>query len=173
MKDVHVLVLSFGKKSTIKICKFLENNKINYTIVYPKDDIPDVNLYTHAILSGGPKHVYQKDYYPLPPYIIKSNIPVLGICYGMQLIAKTFGGYVNKMSNKEIGCVLVNGKLKWMNRNDNVVSLPKKFVVVETTENGHIASFTDGCKWWAVQYHPESTNCPDYKTFYNFLGIQF
>lgn len=168
---MYVLVLSFGEKSTVKICNFLRNNKINYTVIYPNEHLPDVNLYTHAILSGGPRHVYNENYYKLPPDIVNSNIPVLGICYGMQLIAHTYGGYVNKMSKKEVGCVLVDGHLKWMNRHDNVVSLPKKFVVVERTNKGHIASFTDGTKWWAVQYHPESTVCPDYKTFYNFLGI--
>lgn len=177
----HVLValVAFGKLSTENIANTLDKLHVPYIIVLPYE-VPTFHP-THIILSGGPKHVYESDHYPLPEWVINSDVPVLGICYGMQLIAHTFGGLVIRMDQKEVGPVEITElicsmgslqqitKCRWMHRYDQVISLPKMFNVTAVTQNNHIAAFTDGRKWWAVQYHPESPKYPTKRLFKRFL----
>lgn len=175
MSDYLVIIVNFGDLSTKQIADMLDRLFVKYKILLP-DEIP-LFEYTHIILSGGPKHVYDEDHYPLAKWIINSDIPVLGICYGMQLIAKTFGGIVVKMKEKEEGPIqiteIVNKKqiiyYQWMNRYDRVISLPKNFIVTAVTNKQHIAGFTDNKKWWAVQYHPEAKCCQNIDIFQKFI----
>lgn len=177
MSNALVAIVVFGKKSTTLLARLLSRNNIDYGIVYPGENPRFVP--THIILSGGPKHVYEKDHYPMPRWVIDSDAPVLGICYGMQLIAKTFGGSVHKMQNRETGSVLVTEiidniqvtKFRWMNRHDQVTWIPSNFTITGVTQKNHIACFTDYEKWWAVQYHPESTSNEDFSVIQNFLNV--
>jgi len=169
-----VIVVCFGEKSTRLISECLNELKLDNVILMP-EQIPDFE-FTHVILSGGPKHVYE-DSYLLPKWIIENNKPVLGICYGMQLIAKTFNGIVVPRKEIEIGLVLVEKvedknvrDMKWMNRLDEVVSIPDNFCITERTVEGAIASFTDYKKWWSVQYHPESQKYRDLSIFSSFIN---
>lgn len=175
--DLLVAVVIFGKTSSINIIDLLINLHIKFIILAPGDK-PYI-LPTHIILSGGPKHVYENDHYPLDLWIIQNKIPVLGICYGMQLIAHTFGGKVSRMKEKEEGLIpvteYINGmvvkNLRWMYRFDNVDQLPIFFTITGVTDKNQIASFTDNSKWWAVQYHPESIYCKDYSVITRFLLV--
>lgn len=175
MSDHCVIIINYGDLSTKQIVSVLEKMRVKYKIL-SHDEIPNVE-YTHIILSGGPKHVYNPDHYPLAKWIIKSNKPVLGICYGMQLIAKTFGGIVVRMKEKEEGPIeiteMFGGKqlveYRWMNRYDTVISLSSQFIITAVTNNNHIAGFTDGKKWWAVQYHPEAKCCKHLALFQKFI----
>lgn len=172
-----VALIAFGRTSAEKIIRSLNLLKVDYKIILP-DEIPTFQP-THIILSGGPKHVYEADHYYLPKWIIESKCPVLGICYGMQLIAHTFGGTVIRMPQKEEGPVevteIINNVqatyVRWMNRYDQVTSVTNNFNITGVTNNNHIASFTDHKKWWAVQYHPESSKHGDLNVFRRFLGI--
>lgn len=173
---VLIAIISFGDTSTKRLCDILAYYSIDF-FVLRHHDIP-MMVPSHIILSGGPKHVYEDDHYPLPFWVIQSNIPVLGICYGMQLIAQTFGGKVVKMDEQEIGLTpvteLIDGyfvtNYRWMYRYDNVVILPNKFTITGITHGGNIASFTDSVKWWAVQYHPESPHALDVSIILNFIS---
>ena len=170
-----VALVAFGSKSCGKISRALNRLNVSYKIVFPYE-IPTFQP-THIILSGGPKHVYEIDHYPMPQWVLDSNKPVLGICYGMQLIAKTFGGTVIRMNEKEEGpvCVteIINGhqmmNTRWMNRYDQVVSIPRIFNITGVTDKNHIASFTNNIRWWAVQYHPEAFKHGDLTVFKRFL----
>lgn len=162
---MFVLIINYGQESVTKISNVLTVLQVSHLIL-------DYNIlpnqpFTHIILSGGPKHVYEADHYPLADWIIYCKQPVLAICYGMQLVAHTFGGTVIRMKELEYGLVLVNNKLRCMNRYDQVIDSP--FEVTEWTNKGHIAAFTDHEKFWAVQYHPESYKYRDYSIFINFF----
>jgi GMP synthase (glutamine-hydrolysing) len=165
-----VLIINYGTLSTSNICSILSSLHFNYFVISPYE-IPS-QPFTHIILSGSPHSVYMLNSPKLPRWIISSNCPVLGICYGMQLIAYTFGGKVGRMMETEKGIVrLTSGKKVWMNRNDIVLTIPSYFTIKEKTEKGHVAEFIGG-KWWAVQYHPESPNAPDRELFLNFINAK-
>lgn len=176
MSSCKVALISFGTTSTERISRALNKLDIDYRIVLPHE-MPSFNP-THIILSGGPKHVYDTNY-SMSKWILDSDIPVLGICYGMQLIAHTFGGIIMKMAEKEEGPVeiteMINGHQiignRWMNRYDKVFSVSDNFTITGVTSRNHIASFTDYKKWWAIQYHPESPKHGDLNVFCRFLNI--
>lgn len=184
-RKLLVALVVFGVKSSEKICHALNILDIDYRLLLPQE-VPSFTP-THIILSGGPKHVYSSDHYPLPQWVIDSKCPVLGICYGMQIIAHTFGGKVTRMEEKEEGPIEVTEiidmsckgrkdkilvqetNIRWMNRYDRVVSVPNIFNVTGVTSKNHIAAFTDNKKWWTVQYHPESLKHGDLKVLKRFL----
>jgi GMP synthase (glutamine-hydrolysing) len=173
--NIFVIIVAFDSYSATNISRVLHRKDVEHRIVFPHE-IPKMG-YSHIILSGSKKHVYDSNSYKMPEWVLFSSCPVLGICYGMQLIAHTFGGSVIAMEEQEKGPVavteMVDGicstHLKWMNRVDRVVSLPSKFDVTGITDNEHIAAFTDHVKWFAVQYHPEQLNYLDLETFDRFL----
>lgn len=174
-----VAIVSFGGVSTQSISCALYRLGFEYKIVLPYE-VPTFQP-THVILSGGDKHVYDIDHYPMPEWVINCNCPVLGICYGMQLIAHTFGGNVVRMDKKEKGPVNVtefmmrsnvirqDTDVRWMNRNDRVVKVPEGFDIIAVTDHDHIAGITDHNRWWGVQYHPEARHHGNLSLFKRFL----
>jgi len=177
MSSHLVALITFGEVSSAGISRVLTRLGVEYRIVLP-NETPNFKP-THIILSGGPKHVYDLNYSSLPQWILDIKCPVLGICYGMQLIAKTFGGTITRMKEKEEGPVNVTEfidnvqltHIRWMNRYDQVTSIPNMFSITGVTDKNHIAAFTDYNKWWAIQYHPESSKYLDISVFKRFLAI--
>ena len=178
MPTYLVALVMFGKTSSQRISRMLNRLRIDYRIVLPHET-PSFQP-SHIILSGSPKHVYEADHYPMPQWVLESASPVLGICYGMQLIAHTFGGTVGRMPILEKGGVEVTEIInktqfsytRWMNRYDQVISVPSPFHITGVTHRNHIAAFTDHNRWWAVQYHPESLRYSDTDVFRRFLQIK-
>lgn len=120
------------------------------------------------ILSGGPKSVYEENSFTCDEEIFKLNIPILGICYGMQYIAYKFGGNVQTLNNKEFGkqeistveSTLFAGSPKkqnvWMSHGDQVTSLPEDFKVIASSETTDICAFENKkLGLYGVQFHPE------------------
>lgn len=121
------------------------------------------------ILSGGARSVYEKDAPKFDKKILNLNLPILGICYGHQLIAHLMGGKVLSGKSGEYGLMKLSikngtgilarlGKSKnvWMNHRDIVVQLPKSFAPVASTEHSKIAAFANkNRKIFGVQFHPE------------------
>lgn len=120
------------------------------------------------ILSGGPKSVYEENSFTCDEEIFKLNIPILGICYGMQYIAYKFGGNVQTLNNKEFGkqeistveSTLFAGSPKkqnvWMSHGDQVTSLPEDFKVIASSETTNICAFeNEKLGLYGVQFHPE------------------
>lgn len=176
-KNTLVAIISYGTYSADRICLMLNRLHVPYKVLEPTD-VPKFKP-THIILSGGDYHVYDKDAPTLPEWVINSDIPVLAICYGMQLVAHTFGGIVIRMPEKEEGGVEVTeiidnihcNNYRWMNRYDLVTSVPECFTIIGVTNKNHIAAFTDGHKWFAIQYHPEAKKYEDSSVFKRFLGL--
>ncbi|PZE20836.1 glutamine-hydrolyzing GMP synthase [Paenibacillus xerothermodurans] len=121
------------------------------------------------VFSGGPASVYGEDSPHVDPAIYDLGIPILGICYGMQLMAHQLQGKVEKASKREYGkadvdfaehCQLVHGlgqqQTVWMSHGDHVVGLPAGFVVDASTEHAPVAAMSHPEKnMFAVQFHPE------------------
>lgn len=121
------------------------------------------------ILSGGPQSVYMKNAYSLAELILGLKVPILGICYGLQLLSHHFKGSVKGGKTREFGktkiCLtsksgILNGIPKeltvWMSHNDHIKKLPSGFKATSKSENGLISSF-EAVKEriYGVQFHPE------------------
>lgn len=137
------------------------------------------------ILTGGPKSVYASDAFPLPKIVLEKGLPILGICYGLQLLTYTLGGKVEPLENAEYGNALVTIKdsssllLKgipssfhvFMSHKDCVTRLPAGFKVTANTKYTPVAvSENKDKKIYGVQFHPEVNNTEYGKQiFKNFL----
>lgn len=127
------------------------------------------------ILSGGPASVYADDAYRIDPEILDLGIPVLGICYGHQLIADALGGEVAHTGEAEYGdtkferhgsSILLDSwpdsQQVWMSHGDQVVAAPDGFVATGTTDGAAIAAMEDASrKVYGVQFHPEVAHTPN------------
>ena len=126
------------------------------------------------ILSGGPASVSDKKSPKIEKEILKLNIPLLGICYGAQLLCKILGGTILKSKNREFGGARLEFKKKspltnkinflgknnqvWMSHSDVITKLPVNFEIVSQTQNNVNAIFQNiKMKIFGVQFHPEVT----------------
>ena len=126
------------------------------------------------ILSGGPASVYEPGSPQLDPAILELGVPVLGICYGFQTIAKTLGGVVDKTGIREYGAtdmsVKTGGEILdgqpaaqtvWMSHGDQVTQAPAGFEVLASTATTPVAAFASHArKIYGVQWHPEVKHSP-------------
>jgi GMP synthase (glutamine-hydrolysing) len=181
-----VLILDFGSQYTQLIARRVRECGV-YSEIQPFN-IPFERIESlqpaAIILSGGPSSVYDYDA-PLPDDgIFSLNIPILGICYGLQVIAHNYGGEVDRSANREYGRVeltvkkgspLLGGNHEpltvWMSHGDALKSLPDNFEVLATTPNSPICAIGNvEKKIYGVQFHPEVVHTPDGKEIiYNFL----
>ncbi|MCM8765817.1 MAG: glutamine-hydrolyzing GMP synthase, partial [Candidatus Omnitrophica bacterium] len=169
-----IVILDFGSQYTQLIARRIRENHV-FSKILPYN-IPAKEIKSIApkgiILSGGPASVSQKGS-PLPDKnIFKLGIPILGICYGMQVIAKCFGGRVKPAKQREYGRTEVfiddlqnlfyqlPGNLTcWMSHGDYVNKVPKGFKVIAHTLNNIIAGIAlPQRRIYAVQFHPEVTH---------------
>lgn len=121
------------------------------------------------ILSGGPMSVYEEGA-PIPSFdVFDLGVPVLGVCYGLQLIARSFGGQVDKAAKREFGRAhlqidahdglfanLNNGTQVWMSHGDSLTQLPENFDIIAHTDNAPICAIKHHDRpVFGVQFHPE------------------
>jgi GMP synthase (glutamine-hydrolysing) len=186
MQTEKILVLDFGSQYTQLIARRVRESKVYSEILpynVPIEKIREFNP-RGVILSGGPSSVYDKNA-PIPdPGIFDLGVPVLGICYGMQLMAHMLGGRVAKARKREYGrAELVIDKktalfagipkktVVWMSHGDRIEKYPKNFLPVAYTENSPVAVMADKTrKFYALQFHPEVAHTPlGTKILRNFL----
>jgi len=172
-----VAVVCYGKESTKQICHILNQLQTPYRIILPHEPLDFCP--THVILSGGPTRINgnnQKLF--LPEWVTKCSARVLGICYGMLLIAQVFGGTIKSFEKIEYGLNEVIEhindheiiKKRWLNRLECVTELPQNFQETGRCASG-ITSFTDHNKWWGIHYHPEIYEHQDKGVFRRFLTV--
>lgn len=166
-----ILILDFGSQYTQLIARRIREVSV-YSEIHP-NNFPYENILkikpVGIILSGGPMSVYEDDSHSVDKRIFESGIPVLGVCYGIQLISKIFGGKVEPAVNREYGktifnvlneSVLLNGikaiSNVWMSHGDIISEAPENFIVTGRTEDTPVASFElHEKKIYGLQFHPE------------------
>lgn len=175
MKHDMILVLDFGGQYCHLIARRIRENSV-YSEIIPCDITPsqlagmqEEHNVRGIILSGGPSSIYEKDAPQLDVKILDSGLPVLGICYGHQLLAHRLRGRVVKAKRKEFGIAsakvsggsaLLKGlsprEQVWMSHGDTVLNPPEGSTVIATTDNCPVAAFQDEKrKIYGVQWHPE------------------
>jgi GMP synthase (glutamine-hydrolysing) len=166
MQERGFIILDFGSQFTQLIARrlrelgyFSEIHAFNF----PLEKIKEKNPYG-IILSGGPNSVYEAASPRRDVAELLALAPILGICYGMQLIAYQLGGKVERSSHREYGLNRVRwseamglvpaDQAVWMSHGDVVLEAPPEFSVVAVSESGHPAAMK-GPRAWALQFHPE------------------
>ncbi|HEO98057.1 MAG TPA: glutamine-hydrolyzing GMP synthase [Epsilonproteobacteria bacterium] len=170
-KEVPIVVLDFGSQYTQLIARKLREAGVYTEVVPYHESIEEIKARKPQgiILSGGPASVYAEDAYKPDDAIWDLGLPMLGICYGMQLITQHFGGEVVAADHHEYGkarlkieeeCGIFNGisdnEVVWMSHGDKAERIPEGFKVIGTSENSPYAAIADEKRnIYAFQYHPE------------------
>ena len=172
-----ILIVDFGSQFTQLIARRIRELGIFSEIVsHKKIRVKDINQSIKGIiLSGGPLNVYQISKYTFNKKILDLNIPILGICFGHQILSKLNGGRVKQSKHREFGLANIyrknnslltnnfftNKKFKrvWMSHADQVSKLPKNFKVIASSDNSKFAIIENKIrKFYGVQFHPEVTH---------------
>ncbi|MBL1212089.1 MAG: glutamine-hydrolyzing GMP synthase [Ignavibacteriae bacterium] len=166
-----ILIIDFGSQYTQLIARRIRESNV-YSEVHPHtfsfDEIKEFDP-AGIILSGGPMSIYDKDAHSINSEIFQLGIPVLGICYGLQLIASEFGGRVEPAISKEYGKasleILIptelfnnvkNNSTVWMSHGDYITKTPEGFEVTAQTENSPVCAISNSSKQiYGLQFHPE------------------
>ena len=173
----QIVILDFGSQYTQVIARRVRECKVYSTIArydMPADELARLRP-SGIILSGGPSSVYAADA-PMPDRgLFKLGIPILGICYGLQVLAQFLGGKVERGLKREYGkgtltirdswCPLLlglPGTLQvWNSHGDKLTKLPKSFKSVATTDNSDYAVIEDRARrFYGLQFHPEVAHTP-------------
>ena len=185
MKHQTVLVIDFGGQYNQLIVRRVRDQKVYAELIPAESALEKISACDPIgiIFTGGPSSVFAEDAPSVPKKIFSLGIPILGICYGMQLSAHLNGGQVVHAPLREYGrqkinyddSVLFEGVKKenfcWMSHTDQVVSLPEGFRVTAKTDTCAVAAYE--CpekKLYAVQFHPEVVHTAEGNTIlHNFL----
>lgn len=164
-----IAILDFGSQYAQLIARKLRESQV-YCELFPWDASQAEVQAIHPkgyILSGGPASVYASDAPSLPIYVLESRLPILGICYGMQVLAHALGGQVAASQEREFGQadvevihsnpLLTEGLYSvWMSHGDRIELMPKGFVALARSDNSPIAVMGDLSRnYYGVQFHPE------------------
>ena len=177
-----ILILDFGSQYTQLIARRVRELNV-YCEILPYDvDIKRIEELSpiSIILSGGPNSVYEDETPKAPDVIFKMGLPILGICYGMQVMTSQLGGKVETSDKREFGYAEIRAQghsplLKdiqdktnkdghglldvWMSHGDKVMSLPENFKIIASNESTPIAAIADEERnFYGVQFHPEVTH---------------
>ncbi len=174
----RILILDFGSQYTQLIARrvreshvYCEIHPFNISLKAIRDFQPK-----GIILSGGPSSVHDPDAPLSDPGIFQLGVPVLGICYGMQIMTQQLGGLVEKAEQREYGHAAINvshpeelfkdveepkALRVWMSHGDRILRMPRDFVVLAHSDNSPVAAMSDPKRrLYAVQFHPEVVHTP-------------
>jgi GMP synthase (glutamine-hydrolysing) len=187
-----ILIIDFGSQFTQLIARRIRELGVFSVIISHKKinskKILEENI-SGIILSGGPLNVYQNDKFNFDKIILKLGLPVLGICFGHQILSKELGGRVKKSNHREFGLATINKVSNsiltkdffnkknvsnvWMSHADQVSKMPSGFKVVASTKNSKLTIIENSkSKFYGVQFHPEVTHTPKGKIILrNFLFL--
>ena len=168
-----VLILDFGSQYTQLIARRVRELQV-YCEIHPYNHIPDIGEDVQGIiLSGSPYSVNDDQAPEVDLDALRSGFPLLGICYGAQLLAKKYGGRVGSSSHREYGRAtisqtVISNKLfdsldaqsqVWMSHGDSILELPEHCEVIASTDHIPVAAFHfKGSQTYGIQFHPEVTH---------------
>ena len=172
-----ILIIDFGSQFTQLIARRIRELGV-FSEIRSHKKIRDKDIddsIKGIILSGGPLNVYEIRKYSFDKKIIEKQVPVLGICFGHQILAKLNGGKVKQSKHREFGLaniykkndsLLIKNFFKnkkiikvWMSHADQVSRLPKKFNIIASSQNSNFAIVENKSKrFYGVQFHPEVTH---------------
>ena len=171
-----IVILDYGSQTTQLIARRIREQGV-YATVLPWD-ADELQLREHEprgyILSGGPHSVYEADAPSVPAAVLAGGLPLLGICYGLQLLAFTQGGQVAQATEQEYGRAkvihsadsplfagLAEELTVWMSHGDHLVQPPAGFRTLAHSANSPCAALEDERKrWYGLQFHPEVAHTP-------------
>jgi GMP synthase (glutamine-hydrolysing) len=170
-----IIVLDFGSQYSQLIARRVREAQV-FCELLPWD-APEAEVLSHApkgfILSGGPRSVYDPGAPFLPDYVLRAGVPVLGICYGMQVLTHALGGKVAPSGKREYGPasltvvktspILSQGDddRVWMSHGDRIEQPPVGFEVLATTGNSPVAAMSEAKRgYYGLQFHPEVRHTP-------------
>ncbi|MDB4065771.1 glutamine-hydrolyzing GMP synthase [Candidatus Pelagibacter sp.] len=172
-----ILIIDFGSQFTQLIARRIrELGVFSEIISHKKIKLKDIDQTVKGIiLSGGPLNVYQINKYSFDKKIINLDVPILGICFGHQILSKLNGGRVKQSKHREFGLANIfkkneslliknffnkqKSKKVWMSHADQVSKLPKNFKVIASSTNSKFAIVENKLKrFYGIQFHPEVTH---------------
>jgi GMP synthase (glutamine-hydrolysing) len=186
MQHQTIAVLDYGSQYSQLICRRVREAHVFAELV-PWDSAADYLANRRPvgiILSGGPNSVYEPGAPTLPEAVLATGVPVLGICYGLQLLAFTLGGQVSSSHEREYGSAVIqaSGRLAgagvselenplfaglpaemqvWMSHGDRVERLPDNFLAIAHSANSPLAAIADADRYlYGIQFHPEVVHTP-------------
>ena len=187
-KKDRILIIDFGSQLTKLIARRIRDLGVYSEIVTPNyvKNLHDYKNIKGLIFSGGPSTVTSSKFQRVPKKIFEKKIPILGICYGLQLITKLFGGRIKpSKKRREFGRAFLykkknslltknffkSKKSVWMSHEDAVVKMPKNFIKIASTKESHLTIIENSKKKiYGVQFHPEVTHTDNgIQIFRNFL----
>ncbi|MFW6285229.1 MAG: glutamine-hydrolyzing GMP synthase, partial [Bacillota bacterium] len=167
-----IVVLDYGSQTNRLIARRVRELGV-FSELFPSSttasEIRKMGRVKGIILSGGPNSVYDEDALTLDPAIFDLGIPMLGICYGMQLLVHRHGGTIEKTPFREYGSAKISVEKKsrllhgldqdervWMSHGDHVKTLPESFRTVASSPSCAVAAIEDTLhSFYGVQFHPE------------------
>ena len=172
-----IIIVDFGSQYSRLIARRVRENQVYSEIVSHDTDWETVESLQPkgVILSGGPASVYDDGAPLAPSWVFDKGLPVLGICYGMQVIAHQLGGTVASSQKREYGHSVVYQDTKsdplfseisksmpvWMSHGDKINQLPPGFKSIGYSDNSPVAVFVGDEARYGIQFHPEVVHTPE------------
>ena len=175
--DEGIVVIDFGSQYSHLIARRVRELKVYSELVPASATWGSVSQRINprgVILSGGPASVYDQGAPLVPDWVFERQLPVLGICYGMQALVHQLGGKVAPGEKREYGHAVLHQSMTgdpvffnmppsfevWMSHGDRVEALPLGFTTLAHTENSAIAAIGNGANMFGLQFHPEVAHTP-------------
>jgi len=176
MQHQTIAVLDYGSQYSQLICRRVREAHVYAELIsweQAAERLPQMNL-QGIILSGGPNSVYDPGAPTLPEIVWELGVPVLGVCYGLQLLAHYGGGHVAPSQEREYGAAQIEvtspsplfanlpaRQQVWMSHGDRVDRLPTGFQPIAHSDNSPLAAFADEKRRiYGIQFHPEVVHTP-------------
>ena len=171
-----ILIIDFGSQYTQLIARRVRELNV-YCEIHPFNHLPEIDPDVKGvILSGSPSSVRDADSPRLDLCAIKGKLPLLGVCYGAQLLAQEYGGEVKGAPSREYGRAMLtvvrpedplmkelpSPTQVWMSHGDTIVSVPANYEIIGSTEHVRVAAYhIGGEQTWGIQFHPEVFHSTD------------